>query len=513
MTSNRQIELVARDSAGRVRRPKRSTLRGARWDDLRWLGLVTAPALVVAGALIASPRAAIALVIIVLVVGLHQHERRLGIYALFAFWCLVPELRRVLDQLEGYAGTDPLSVAPFVATAILAAIELHQSRLPTQIRRVMLLAGAGFAFGLPVGMLHPKSGVYALTAYLCGVAAIVLGANDAPRHGDSAFRRVLIFLVPALAVYGIVGQRLLHLPSWEQAWLGDVSFNSIGADSTGHVRLFSTLNAPGTLAPLLGLSLLAYLTVRARGSSGRNLALLSVIVIAAALELTFVRSAWLALVVAALAHVLASRGRSARLVFGTLIVVAALTLALSPISSTARGVVTRAETFAHLSSDVSANSRSSTLTTSFPSAIRAPLGHGLGSAGQPSQLNTAQADLAVPDDGYLSLIYQVGPVGFLLVVSAIGLMLRCAWVAARSPGPEREAGALLFALLVFMAVVLGSGDAFYGLGGLTLWYAGGQALRLGTLGGSGQPHPAWRRTVDREAPRRPSASPVDAVDG
>jgi O-antigen ligase len=200
-------------------------------------------------------------------------------------------------------------------------------------------------------------------------------------------------------------------------------------------------------------------------------------VLAIALELTFVRSSWLALPIAALAHVAASRGRSARLLLGVGVTVIGLTLILSPVSSTAHQVVDRAATFGHLGSDVSVNSRSSTFSSSFPGAARAPLGHGLGTAGTPSALNTAQADLAVPDDGYLSLIYQVGPVGFLLVVAALLLMVRAAWSAARS-GPNQEQGAVLLAMLVFMLVVLGSGDAFYGLGGLTLWFLGGQALRL-----------------------------------
>src|SRR5207248_1208761 len=106
-----------------------------------------------------------------------------------------------------------------------------------------------------------------------------------------------------------------HLPQWERAWLDSVDFNSIGADSSGHVRLFGTVNAPGTLSALLGLSLLTYLSFKPRTARMRNLALASALVLAVAMDLTFVRSAWLALVLGALVHVVASRGRSARLVF------------------------------------------------------------------------------------------------------------------------------------------------------------------------------------------------------
>jgi O-Antigen ligase len=465
-----------------VRLPRRrlAGAGGSRRDDLRWLVVVILPTAAVLGWLVnVSLRAAVSFVLIVLVVGVHAHDRRLGICTLFAFWFLAPELRRIFDLFSGYAGSDPLSLAPFLATGLLGGIEFYRSKLPLRVRRLILLAAAGFTVGLPLGVLHPQSGVYAFAAYLSGVTAMVLGFNESPSLRSSTLRRVLIFGVPLVALYAIVLQRILPLPHWEQAWLDSVDFNSIGADSTGHVRVFSTLNAPGTLAPLLGLALLAYLTVHPRTSRARNLALASALVLAVALDLTFVRSSWLALPLAALAHVIASRGRSARIVFGIAAFVVAGTLVLSPVSPIARDVVNRASTFGNLSSDVSLTNRSATLGASLPSAVQAPLGHGLGTAGQPSQLNTLQSDLAVPDNGYLSLLYQVGPIGFLLVMAAIVSMVRAAWRGARAPGPDQEMGLLIFAMLVFMLVVLLSGDAFYGLGGLTLWFIGGQALALG----------------------------------
>jgi O-antigen ligase len=447
--------------------------------DLTWLALFSLPAAVVLAWLITiSLRAAISFVIVALVVGLHEHDRRWGICALFAFLFLAPELRRVLDLLTGYAASDPLSVAPFLATGLLGVIELYRVKLPAHVRRVLLVAAAGICVGLPFGLLHARSGIFAFVAYLCGLAAAVLGYNDGTALRASTLRRILLFGVVPIAVYAIVLQRLRPLPHWERAWLDVVSFNSIGADSQGHPRLFGTLNAPGTLAPLLGLALLAFLTVRPRSSRTRNLALLGGFVLAVALDLTFVRSSWLALPVAALAYVFATRGRSARLVFSIAAFIVVGTLLLAPVNPTARDVVTRASTFGNLSNDTSVADRSATLGATFPRALQAPLGHGLGTAGQPSQLNSSNSDLAVPDNGYLSLMYQVGPIGFLLVMAAIALMVRAAWTAARAGGPDQDMAALLFSMLVFLLVVLVSGDAFYGLGGLTLWFIGGQALAL-----------------------------------
>ena len=67
--------------------------------------------------------------------------------------------------------------------------------------------------------------------------------------------------MPAIAIYAIV-QREIILPSWDFAWLESIDFASVGDPKDGAVRAFASLNGPGALAPLLGLSLLCYLTVR-----------------------------------------------------------------------------------------------------------------------------------------------------------------------------------------------------------------------------------------------------------
>jgi O-antigen ligase len=445
----------------------------ARGSDLPWtVGVGGIGAVVVALVLLHSIQAACALVLVVLVFALYRYDRRWGIAALFAFWFLAPGIRRLFGLLTGYLNTDPLSLAPFVATAAVAGLELSRMTVPTRIRRILLVAMAGFAFGLPVGALHPSAGIYAFIAYLAGVSGAVLGLSERTLVHESTLRRVLLFGMVPIAVYAIL-QRTLPLPSWDRAWLDATGVISIGTSSNGQVRAFASLNAPGALAPLLGLSLLCYLTVRARHH--RAITILGAVLIAIALSLTFVRSAWVALVAAGLAHVIASRGRSARAVFGAAAVTALLAVGLSPVSHTARDVVDRFKTIGSPGSDTSSIDRRATLGATLPRAVVAPLGHGLGSAGEPTKL-TADTTFRAPDNGYLSLIYQVGPIGFILVMTAIGFMLRAAWDGARARAPGQELRLLLFAMFVYLLVTLASGDDFYGSIGVIFWFIGGQAL-------------------------------------
>jgi hypothetical protein len=444
---------------------------GAGHGDLWWILVVGGgAAIVLAGILMVSTQAACAFVLVLAVIALHQHDRRWGIAALFALWFLVPGLRRVFGLFTGYLDNDPLSLAPFLATGAVAALELARVHVPSRNRRILLLAAAGFAVGLPVGLLTgPGSAIYAFIAYLAGVSGAVLGLGEGTLARDSTLRRVLLLALPPIALYAIL-QHYLTLPSWDQAWIDATGFGSIGGPEEGEVRVFASLNSPGALAPLLALSLLCYLTVKRAGT----LAIVGAALLAVALSVTFVRSAWVALIVAGLAHVIASEGRSARLVLGTGLVIVTATLALAPVSSTAHQVLDRFQSIS-LSGETSTEERKASFSATFPEAVSAPLGHGLGSAGEATKLS-GDSDLRAPDNGYLSLIYQVGPIGFLLVMAAIAYILRAAWNGARARAPGQELRLLLFSMLVYLLVLLAAGDEFYGSHGVIFWFIAGQVL-------------------------------------
>jgi hypothetical protein len=440
--------------------------------DLWWAAVVGgAGALVVGWALTISIQSACAFVLVIGVVALYQHDRSYGIGAMLALWLIAPLLRRVLGLMTGPVESDPLSLAPFAAVTAIAALEFARVHVPGRIRTVLILAAAGFAVGLPIGFtLGPRSAVFAFGAYLAGICAAVLGFSEGPLLKDSMLRRVLLYGMPVVAAYAIA-QRYLPRTPWDDNWLATTDINSIGGRGDATLRVFGTVNSPGTLAALLGLSLLCYLTV----TRHRMWAIVGASILVVALSLTSVRSAWYALVAAGLAHAIASRGQSARLIFGTGAVVVVAALALSPVNETARDTVNRFESIAHLSRDDSATDRQTTFRTLFPKAVRAPLGHGLGSAGESTKLG-GDTSLRAPDNGYLSLMYQVGPVGFTLVMIALGIILVAGWIGARERTPGQDLRLLLFAMLVYILALMTSGDAFYSVVGAILWFIGGQIL-------------------------------------
>lgn len=444
----------------------------ARHSDLGWVLLVGgAAALVLGWTLTVSVQAACALVLVLAVIALYQHDRQWGIFGVFALWFAAPGLRRVFGLMTGYVDNDPLSLAPYLATAIIAAFEFARIHVPISIRRILLLAALGFAIGIPVGLVNgPSSALYAFGAYMAAISGAILGVGEGISVRSSTLRRVLLFGMVPVAVYAIL-QRVLPLASWDRAWIKATELTSVGSLEDENIRVFASLNHPGALAPLLALSLLFYLTIQ----RARTVTIVGVTVVTVALSLTFVRSAWVALILAAVAHVIVSEGRSARVVFGAAAVATAVTIALSPVSQTAEDVLNRFQSITNNQEDTSAVERKATVRETLPVAVRAPLGHGLGSAGEATKL-TGESELRAADNGYLALMYQVGPIGFLLVMATVVYIAVAAWDGARSRAPGQEMRQLLLAMLVALLVVLWAGDGFYGTVGVIFWFVAGQVL-------------------------------------
>ena len=185
--------------------------------------------------------------------------------------------------------------------------------------------------------------------------------------------------------------------------------------------------------------------------------------------------------------------------------IVAATLALSPVSQTAQGVLDRFETIGDHADD-STTERRATFSATFPQGVTAPLGHGLGSAGEATKLG-GDPRLRAPDNGYLSLIYQVGPIGFLLVIAAIVLVMRAAWEGAMARAPGQDLRVLLFAMLALLLVQLTAGDEFYGSHGVIFWFLAGQVLAFDHACARApprrRPRGGRRRATSRSAAPRP----------
>jgi hypothetical protein len=386
---------------------------------------------------------------------------------MWLIWLLTPGLRRLFELSAAHSDADPLALLPFLVTGLIAILELWRAPLTRSARWAVALGLTGYAIGIPTGLASPESMLFGLFAYGVGVLAFGLGYTE-PLRGQLTLRRVLVVAMPVLSVYGI--WQYFYLPKWDQQWLETVNFVTAGAPAEDKVRVFASLNSPGTFAMMLAITAAAFLV-------GRRLppwSLLGLGLVLTALALTYVRGAWLALTVAALAATVATRGRLLpRLGFVIALLVGAVAYSAAH-GATGGVVIERFSTFGSLGSDESTQTRLSTPLQLAPQAASKPLGAGLGSAGEASRLSSGEG-FRYTDNGYLSLLYQVGPFGFVLVIGVILAGLRRAWRNARA-GP-RGIDLFVFALIVFVLVASLTGDMFYGITGIVFWYLLGAAWR------------------------------------
>lgn len=439
--------------------------------------VLTAAAIGLAGAITAylttvSPQLAATVVLAILVVCLYARSLLAGLTALWVLWLVIPMIRRVFELTSGYQNADPLSLLPFLATGLIGGHIIVTGSFSRRAKLIMAAPIAGWLVGVPAGLKVPASDGFALFAYVSCLTAFALGYHERPRQLKKlSLYRALILASPVLAAYGIT-QYFLPLTSWDDSWLKNTAstFDTVGSPQKGHIRVFASLNSPGTLAVILGLAVICYL-------ASRRITLASVVglvIVLVGLGLTYVRSSWLATIVSAFVFVLVSRGAALRRV---LPIAAVLVLALPVLgnsNATVAAVVGRADTFGSLGGDTSANARLATPTQLALPLLFLPLGVGLGQAGEASRLGQGQG-LRASDNGYLALLYQTGPFGTLLVLAGMFAAFSSSTRMALRRGAPRG-DVLVFVLLAFGLVALLSGDYLYGVSGAIFWYLLGSAV-------------------------------------
>jgi hypothetical protein len=441
---------------------------------VRWTGAALGAAAVVGAATTISLQAVLTIVLVAVVGVAHARSRAIGFTSLWALWFFTPFLRRVLDLVgDNSSGPDILALAPFIATLIVAIVEYYRHPLKGRALVIPVLVLGGLAIGVLSGLDDPQPLIFGSLAYLASLGGYVIGYAEPLRRGEPPrLERVMLLLLPIVALYAIY-QSLFPLPQWDAEWLRSVDIVQFGSKEAGNFRAFSTLNAPAPLGAVLAVLVALCLTAR------RQSAYVTIVgaVALAGMAVTFVRSAWLAVGVAMILTLLIGRGRYVARVLVLATLLLAMVLALGPRSTIGAQVIERATTLTTLGQDTSAQSRLDTTSSVLPVAVRQPIGAGIGAVGQARKISNAPEKINFPDNGYLAILYQTGPVGFALIVGAllwvlvVGLRAR----VAREWQVLKISCAVALGTLMFLEI---GADIIYGVTGPMIWYFAGLMMRV-----------------------------------
>jgi O-Antigen ligase len=421
---------------------------------------------------------------VVLIGVVHTRSRSAGLAALMGLWLLGPLIRRLIDLAETTSGPDLLALAPFAATGVVAIVDY--TRYPLSARAWLFpgAALAGLLIGVPAGFTDPDPLAFGFVAYVAGISGFFIGYAEPVESGRAPqLERVLFLLVPPVALYGLY-QALFPLPVWDAEWLDAANNPTFGTKEAGNFRVFATLNAPFTLGAVLTVFSALALVSRRQTAYVTIVGALGL----ACMGVTYVRSAWVGLAFAMVLALILGRGRYLTRVLVLAAAVLALIMFTGPIGAQ---VVERAQTLGSLGRDVSAQERLRTTSSVLPEALRAPIGAGIGAVGQARVISDVPERRNFPDNGYLALLWQLGPVGFLLIVGSIfGAAI---WSARGPVGREwqalRVSAGVALGTLLFLQI---GADVLYGVTAPMAWYFAGLLVRIRETATAGFQRPSTR---------------------
>lgn len=485
-----------------VQRPAiRQRVRALRMSDLWFSGIVLVWAVLIATLAVAQQWQLLATFVWVPAFAmLFAQWPVIGTAALFTLWVFAPFLRRILDVVDPTAvGPDVLSLTPFMATGSVAVLAFMRYRPPRAINGFVAMVIAGFAIGIPMGFAAPFALVFGVFAYMSAILGVYIGyANGRERR--FTLEQLLLPMVLVSSIYGVWQGIIPRLPVWDQTWLLKSNFGSVGSKELGTFRVFSVLNSPYTYASLVA-TYLAMLFVSRKVSLLR---LVTAVVALAGIFLTQSRGAWVSVVGGLVIITFFTGGRALPRLAGLALMLVGMYVALGS-SPAGQAVVQRASSISQGANDKSGSDRLDAITTLGPQALSKPLGAGIGSVGAASDLNP-NPPASLVDNGFLIMLYQVGPIGFLLVGFGILGMI---WIVLRGTSVEsrRPLLPLLAPIGVFLPLSVFS-ETLYGITGFILFYALGEAL--GRRHADRPPQAAGAR-ADGDAPTQPVLPPLGTL--
>jgi hypothetical protein len=387
-------------------------------------------------------------------------------YVAFVLWLLVvtPGLRHFVDWYAGFSQTNVMMLAPYGAILLAAPTVvlyvLNGRRHSGPLVTMAVLVG----FGLWVTMLGGSMQDAGLTA-VRWLSPMVFGAYiwaqaaALPEIRATVLSSLRIAL-PAVAAYGVV--QFVSVPPWDAYYMETAPISSIGRSLPFEVRVFSTMNHPGTLAALLSAGILLLLP-RIRGPE-----FVGILLASCTLFLTTQRAAIGALCLSLLVIVVASRSRAVRRGFLKLAIIsAAAVLVASAVPEMGQKLTSTFASIARLGEDDSAQARLMQYGQLAIQVEGSPFGAGLAWATNRVQRERG-AELAL-DSGVIDILVSFGIAGGLLFLGMLAVLLARGWMIATMADDAQaraELGVVIYglALLPFSSQHAGEPGVFLYLG-------------------------------------------------
>lgn len=422
------------------------------------------------------------------------HYLKLLLWTIF----LAPGLRHVVDYHTSFSQSNPIMLSTFLivfaATPSILLHLLNARRYAFEFIVLILSVLSGLGIALQTGaILQPMLAGMRWLAPLWFGLYLLAHAESLPaiRH---AVQRSFLLGLPVIAIYGIV--QFVDIQPWDIYYMKMAPIDSIGYPVPFAVRVFGTLNSPGTLVDCLATGILLLLP-NLRGARW-----LLVPLCLGAMVLTTQRAAFASFVLAIVVLlVLGGNGGLRRRVGGVVVAIVVVCGLLLSVPEVAKKIDGIANSMVSLQKDDSAKHRLEQYEQVFATLDQTKLGRGL--SWQNNSLYIADGHDIPVDSGFIDVYVALGVLGGTLFLVFIGILTcKALAICSRHPGPaSAEFAGLTFGLAQFPAGSVQEGEA-----GILIF------LCLGLLLSRRMALPVRNRSLDRSGPRssvppRPSVSP------
>lgn len=401
-------------------------------------------------------------------------------------FCAVSLIRRLVDLQAGWDPSNPVLLTPYLTSllTVFSLVRYWALPRPRLIGPLLVVLGC-IAYGVLIAALNGRLFGALVDALKWSVGPLVAVHVLAERERLPEIRRVvenvLIAAAPAMGLYGVA--QFIDPPLWDVQWATyatqELGFTSIGQPEPFSLRVFSTMNSPGSLAAVLLAGLVFAL------KRPLPIALPAVACIAAGLALAQYRTMWgaaaLAVLLLALTRPGALRLRNVAAAAGLLLVVSSAAI----VPQMWEALTERFSSIGQLSDDESGQDRLRQYGAVATSSNNLVIGEGLALTGASRRLD-GKAIVAI-DSAVLEAWIAFGLFGALAFFGAIlTLVVRLFTL------PSEVASRIDFERVIVLAtfIQLPMGSVHVGESGYLAWLCAGigsAAYVLGTRDHRDQP--------------------------
>jgi hypothetical protein len=383
-------------------------------------------------------------------------------------WFLTPCLRRLVDFRSGFEPLSTILLAPH-AVSLLTVITFvrNPGAVTKKTGLPFLMALAAIVYGAAVGLPHVPAkdlviGILNWATPVFFAFHLFVNWRSYPTI-SSVVRRSFLLGVFVMGAYGLY--QFFVLPGWDRDWLagviGEGTGLSFGLPEPMQVRVFSTMNSSGTLAPVLMAGLLLLFAMR--GWKTIPVAIVGY----ATFLLTMVRAAWFGWFVG-LALLLVYFTVRQRLSLIVVVALVAASLLAAPVAPPLQHLLEeRMQSFSDLKKDESANDRLGGYKQLLGESLKNPFGNGIGSM-DATQQRYADQTIGARDSAILDMLLSLGWLGALLYGSSLVVLY---FAQRRYPGQDSFSHASR-AIFIALIAQFPLGSLMLGVNGVALWSFG-----------------------------------------